>query len=77
MTTNAASKATKTYAGLDVSLKETAICIVDDGGKIVIECMVPTDATVIATYHLAKHGPARWVCQSAAWTADMRTVCCQ
>ena len=48
MTKSAINKATKTYAGLDVSLKETAICIVDDAGKIVFERMVPTDPQVIA-----------------------------
>lgn len=47
---------TKTYAGLDVSLKETAVCIVDSVGKIVFESMVPTDPQVIAKC-LAKHGP--------------------
>ncbi len=56
MTKSAASKATKTYAGLDVSLKETAICIVDDAGKIVFERMIPTDPEVIAKY-LCKHAP--------------------
>ena len=33
----------KTYAGLDVSLKETAVCIVDDAGTIVFERMMSTD----------------------------------
>lgn len=47
---NSASKTTKTYAGLDVSLKETAICIVDDDGKIVFERMVPTDPQIIAKF---------------------------
>ena len=56
MTRSAVNDATKTYAGLDVSLKETAICIVDDGGKIVFERMVPTDPQVIAEC-LRKHGP--------------------
>ena len=30
MTRSAVNKTVKTYAGLDVSLKETAICVVDD-----------------------------------------------
>ena len=46
-----------TYAGLDVSLKETAVCIVDDAGKIVFERMVPTDPGLLASC-LAKHAPA-------------------
>jgi transposase len=49
-------KASKTYAGLDVSLKETAICVVDDAGKIVFERTATTDPQVIAKY-LAKHAP--------------------
>jgi transposase len=51
-----AKPARKTYAGLDVSLKETAVCIVDDAGKIVFERMVPTDPQVIVDC-LAKHAP--------------------
>jgi hypothetical protein len=39
MTRSAVNAAIKTYAGLDVSLKETANRIVDDGGKIVFERM--------------------------------------
>ena len=56
MTRSAINKAAKTYAGLDVSLKETAICVVDDAGKIVFERSVATDPQVIAKY-LAKHAP--------------------
>jgi transposase len=54
MTKSAVNNASKTYAGLDVSLKETAVCIVDDAGKIVFESMVPTDPQMIAKC-LAKH----------------------
>ena len=56
MTRSAINKAAKTYAGLDVSLKETAICVVDDAGKITFERSVATDPQVIATY-LAKQAP--------------------
>jgi transposase len=31
------------FAGLDVSVKETSICIVDDTGKIVREVKVPSE----------------------------------
>ena len=48
MTRSAVDKAAKTYAGLDVSLKETAICVVDDTAKIVFERSVATDPQVIA-----------------------------
>jgi transposase len=44
------------YAGLDVSLKSTAICIVDAKGKIVREGTVPTDPEAIATF-IASHAP--------------------
>ena len=33
----------KHYAGLDVSVKETSICIVDETGKICRELKVPSD----------------------------------
>jgi transposase len=36
------------YAGLDISMKETAICIVDEEGKIVHECIQVTDPKSIA-----------------------------
>ena len=39
-----------------MSLKETAVCIVDDTGMIVFERMVPTDPQVIAKC-LVKHAP--------------------
>ena len=31
------------FVGLDVSVKETAVCIVDDAGKVVCERKVPTE----------------------------------
>jgi transposase len=50
------------YVGLDVSLKLTAICIVDQTGKIVREGMVPSDPEAIAAFiqahalHVARVG---------------------
>ncbi|MCP4287922.1 MAG: IS110 family transposase, partial [Gammaproteobacteria bacterium] len=43
-----------TYIGLDVSLKETSICIVDETGVAVKEGVVPSDPDRIADY-LAEH----------------------
>jgi len=75
MTKSAINEGSKTYAGLDVSPKETAICIVNDNGKIVFEQMVPTDPQAIAKC-LRKHGPhlerfglesgatSAWLCES-------------
>ena len=39
------------YVGLDVSLKLTAICIIDRTGKIEREGVVPSDPEAIARYH--------------------------
>jgi transposase len=44
------------YVGLDVSLKSTAICIVDAKGKIVREGVAPTDPEAIAAF-VARHAP--------------------
>ena len=43
------------YVGLDVSLRQTAVCIVDQTGKIKREGMVASDPEVIANF-IAKHG---------------------
>jgi transposase len=37
------------FVGLDVSVKETAVCIVDDTGKLVREQKVPTEPDDIVT----------------------------
>ncbi len=37
------------YAGLDVSVRTTSVCIVDEAGKVVRETRIPTEpATIIA-----------------------------
>lgn len=36
------------FAGLDVSIEETAICVVGDDGKVVLETAVPTEPALIA-----------------------------
>jgi transposase len=38
------------FAGLDVSLEETAICIVDDAGRIVREARVASEPEVLAAF---------------------------
>lgn len=38
------------YAGLDISMKETAVCIVDEKGKVVEELKVPSEPNAIAQY---------------------------
>jgi transposase len=44
------------YVGLDVSLKSTAICVVDAKGKIVREGVVITDPEAIAAF-IGLHAP--------------------
>ena len=37
------------FAGLDVSVKTTSVCVIDDAGKVVLEQKVPTEpADIIA-----------------------------
>src|SRR5271170_5069060 len=31
------------FVGLDVSVKETSVCVVDDAGKVILERKVPTE----------------------------------
>ena len=73
------------YVGLDVSLKLTAICIVDRTGKIEREGLVASDPEAIATF-IKSHAPhvvrigfetgatsiIRWGCPSSALTPGMR-----
>jgi predicted NBD/HSP70 family sugar kinase len=36
------------HVGLDVSLQQTAVCVVDQSGKIIREAMIPSDPEAIA-----------------------------
>jgi len=47
------------YVGLDVSLKETSICVVDDSGKIVSEGKVLSEPLALAEFLRAKAGNAK------------------
>lgn len=44
----------QSYVGLDVSLRQTAVCIVDQTGKVIREGTVDTDPDAIAAF-IAKH----------------------
>jgi len=44
------------YVGLDVSVKETSICVMDQDGVVVARCDVPSDPDAIATF-IAAHAP--------------------
>ena len=51
------------FAGLDVSVKQTSICIVDDTGRIVREAKVTSEpeALLAVLKNLAFHFKANWV----------------
>ena len=36
------------FAGLDVSIEETAVCVVDDQGTVLMQCSVATEPEAIA-----------------------------
>src|SRR5262249_31065318 len=52
------------FAGLDVSVKETSVCIVDDAGKIVREARVASEPAGFDEHHLSLQ--ASW---AGSWTA--------
>jgi hypothetical protein len=47
------------FAGLDVSVKETSICIVDDAGKIVREVKVASEPEGLLAVLKYRHGGRR------------------
>jgi transposase len=47
------------YVGLDVSLKETSICVVDGSGKIVSEGTVLSEPLALAEFLRAQAGSAK------------------
>ena len=52
------------FAGLDVSVKETSICIVDDAGKIVREVKVASEpASVVGGGEEPRHHSCRLCCK--------------
>jgi predicted NBD/HSP70 family sugar kinase len=42
------------FVGLDVSVKETSVCVVDAAGKVILEQKVPTEPADIITLLLAR-----------------------
>src|SRR5688572_28690290 len=73
------------YAGLDISMEETSVCVVDGEGNIIREGVVPTEPEAIAGFlqRLAlplkrvglEAGPlSPWLCQELC-AADFPAVC--
>ena len=73
------------FAGLDVSVKETSVCIVDDTGKIVREVKVASEPDALLAvlknpaYHFKRigleAGPlSQWLCSAVA-EAELPVVC--
>ena len=62
------------YIGLDVSLKQTAVCVVDQTGKIKREGMVASDPDTIADFiaanapHVARNGLEAGATSTWLWT---------
>ena len=59
------------YAGLDVSLEETAICVVDEAGRIVKEARVPSEPETLVGFFQALGRTVERIgleaCSLAAW----------
>ena len=73
------------FAGLDVSVKDTSVCIVDDTGKIVREVKVASEPEALLAvlknpaYHFKRigleAGPlSQWLCSAVA-EAELPVVC--
>ncbi len=73
------------FAGLDVSVKETSVCVVDDDGKVVLEQKVPTEpADIIALLSLLdvtyarigiEAGPLSQWLVNALTAAELPVIC--
>jgi len=64
------------YVGLDVSLKQTAVCVVDQAGKIKREGMVTSDPEAIAQFitahaaNVVRIGLEAGATSTWLWTAE-------
>ena len=67
------------FAGLDVSVKETSICIVDDAGKIVREVKVASEPEALLAvlknlaYHFKRIGLESWTAVAMAVQRSRRS----
>ena len=44
------------YAGLDVSLEATSVCVVDAAGRVVREAKVPSDPEALVAWFAGQYG---------------------
>src|SRR6516164_7259947 len=70
------------FAGLDVSVKETSVCIVDDTGKIVRELKVASEpeallAVLTNPAHYRSGFTALWPKRTCRWSVSRRGTCRQ
>ena len=65
------------FAGLDVSVKETSVCIVDDTGRIVREVKLASEPEALllvlknSPYHLKRH----WIGSRTAVAMALQCSC--
>ena len=55
------------FAGLDVSVKATSVCVIDDAGKVVLERKIPTEPADIIAGDLA--WCVLWPDRDRGWSA--------
>jgi len=60
------------YVGLDVSLKQTSICVVDQTGLVVREGAVDSDPDAIAEFVRSNAPSVRFICRSGLAASFMR-----
>ena len=71
------------FAGLDVSVKETGVCIVDDMGRIVREVKVASEPEALLpvlknpAHHFKRIGPEAGPLSQRLFTACLRKRACQ
>ncbi len=62
----------KYYVGLDVSLKEVSICVVDADGVVVAEAKVSTEPALIVSWIEERIGTVERIHSALRWCASMR-----
>jgi hypothetical protein len=69
------------FAGLDVSVKETSLCLVDDAGRIVREVRVVSEPEALLavltspTWHFKRIGLEAGRCRNGCSTLSPKRVC--